>query len=142
MSKEFYFIQFSLASVRSLNTKTVLLQRIQFSISIHLSSIWPIDRTLSSATNSGQSESGSDGNNRVLRIPQSFSITGTTPSDCLESYLGHSLRSLTPRQRNSRCILQPQPTGQLSLGFQCIYIWLFYLDIDKLFSKRLYTSYL
>ena len=26
----------------------------------------------------------------VLRIPQSFCITGTSPSDCLVSYLGHS----------------------------------------------------
>ena len=27
----------------------------------------------------------------VLRIPQSSSITGTSPSDCFVSYLGHSL---------------------------------------------------
>ena len=27
----------------------------------------------------------------MLHIPQSFSITGTSPSDCLVSYLGHSL---------------------------------------------------
>ena len=30
-----------------LNVKTVLFQTIQFSISTHFSSIWPIDRTLS-----------------------------------------------------------------------------------------------
>ena len=35
--------------------------------------------------------SGSDGNERVLYIPQSSSITGTSPSDCLESYPGHPL---------------------------------------------------
>ena len=42
--------------------------------------------TLSGAIFSGQSEPGSDGNEVVLRIPQSSSITGTSPSDCLVSY--------------------------------------------------------
>ena len=31
------------------------------------------------------------GNEGVLRIPQSSSITGTSPSNCLVSYAGHSL---------------------------------------------------
>ena len=39
----------------------------------------------------GQSRPGSDGNEEVLRIPQSSSIAGTSPSDCLVSYLGHLL---------------------------------------------------
>ena len=47
--------------------------------------------TLSGATTPSQSEPGSDGNEGVLCIPQSSSITGTLPSDCLVSYLGHSL---------------------------------------------------
>ena len=34
---------------------------------------------------------GSDDNEGVLHIPQSSMITGTSPSDCLVSYLGHSL---------------------------------------------------
>ena len=59
---------------------------------------------------------GSNRNEGVLRIPQSSSITGTSPSDCLVSYPGHSLIGgggcLTPLQGSSRCILQPQPTGQ------------------------------
>ena len=46
---------------------------------------------LSGATTLGQSGPGSDGKKGVLRIPQSSSITGTSPSDCLASYLGHSL---------------------------------------------------
>ena len=54
--------------------------------------IWPIDRTLSGATTSSQSGPGSDSNEGVLYIPQSSSITGTTLSDCLMSYEGHSLR--------------------------------------------------
>ena len=48
-------------------------------------------RTLSGATTPGQSGPGSDGNKGVLRIPQSSSITGTSLSGCLVSYLGHSL---------------------------------------------------
>ena len=69
MSKQFYYEQFNLAEVRSLNEKIVLFQTIQFIISIQFSSIWPIDRTLSSATIPGQSGPGSDGNEGVLRIP-------------------------------------------------------------------------
>ena len=39
----------------------------------------------------GQSGAGSDGNEEVLHIPQSFNITRTTPYDALVSFLGHSL---------------------------------------------------
>ena len=69
---------------------------------------------LSGATTPGQSGPGSDGNEGVLHIPQSSSIAGTSPSDCLVSYSGHSLGGLTPLQRSSRCILKPQLTGQHS----------------------------
>ena len=61
-----------------LNIKTVLFQANQFNISTLFSSIWPIDRTLSGATTLGQSGPGSDGNEGVLRIPQSSSIAGTS----------------------------------------------------------------
>ena len=90
---------------------TVLFQTIQFSISIQFSSIWPIDRNLSDATSPGQSGSGSNGNKVVLCVPQSSSITGASRSDCLVSYLGHSLEGLILMQRSSRCILRPQPSG-------------------------------
>ena len=43
-----------------------------------------------SATTPSHYWPGSDGNEGVLRIPQSSSITGTSPSDCLVSYIGHS----------------------------------------------------
>ena len=46
------------------------------------SSIQLIDRTLFGATNPGQSGPESDGNEEVLCIPQSYSITGAFPSDC------------------------------------------------------------
>ena len=56
---------------------------------MQFSSIWPIDRTLSGATTTDQSRPGSDGNEEVLHIPQSPSITEGSPSDSFLSYLGH-----------------------------------------------------
>ena len=41
---------------------------------------------LSGATTPGQSGPGSNSNEGVLRIPQSPSISGTSPSDCLVSF--------------------------------------------------------
>ena len=38
----------------------------------------------------------SNGNEGVVRIPQSPCITGTSPSDCLVLYLGHSLGTSYP----------------------------------------------
>ena len=46
----------------------------------------------SSATTPDQSEPGSEYIEGVLCIPQSSSITGTSLSDCLVSYPGHSMR--------------------------------------------------
>ena len=41
---------------------------------MQFSSIYPIDRTLSGVTTSGQSGPGADGNEGVFRIPQSSRI--------------------------------------------------------------------
>ena len=76
-------------------SKTFLFQAIQFNISTQFSSIRPIDRILLGATTPGQSGPGSDGNEGVFRIPQSSSITGTSPSDCLVSYPGFQLGVLS-----------------------------------------------
>ena len=51
---------------------------------------------LSGATTPGQSGPRSDGNEGVLNIPQSSSITGVSPSDCLLSYPGHLLGESYP----------------------------------------------
>ena len=83
--KQFYFKQLSIAKIRSLNVKTVLFHAIQLSISTQFSSIGPIDTTLSGTTTLRQIRPGSDGNKGVLRIPQSFSITGTSLLDGLVS---------------------------------------------------------
>ena len=83
----FQTIQFSVSTISMSNTD--LFQEIQFSISTQFSSTWPIDRMLSGATTPRQSGPGSGGNERVLCIPQSSRITGTSPSDCLVLYLGH-----------------------------------------------------
>ena len=63
------------------------------------SSIWSIDRILSVTTTPGQIEAESDGNEEVLHILQSISFKSFTEaslSDCLVSYLGHSLRESYP----------------------------------------------
>ena len=79
---------------------------------MQFSSIWSIDRALSGANTPGQSWPGRDDDEGVFHIPQSSSITGTSPSDCLVSYPGHLLgEGLTLMQRCSWCILPPQPTG-------------------------------
>ena len=72
-------------------SKTVLFQTIQFCISTQFSFIQPIDRALSDAVTPGQSRPVNDANEGVLRILQSSSNTGSSPIDCLVSYLGHSL---------------------------------------------------
>ena len=59
------------------------------------SSIWPIDRTLSAATTPTKSGPGSNGNEGVLHIPQSFRV-GTPLSDGLMSYLGLSFGESYP----------------------------------------------
>ena len=42
-----------------------------------------------------------NGNEGVLCLPQSSSITGTSPSDCLMSYSGHSLGGVLPFYRDT-----------------------------------------
>ena len=88
--------------LKKLNVKTVrckkkvIFQAIQFSISTQFSSIWPIDRIISGATNRDESGPESDSNEGFLFIPQSSSITGTSPPDCLVSYQGQSLKGPYP----------------------------------------------
>ena len=60
-----------------------------------------MDRALSGATTPSQSGPGSDGNEGVLRIPQSSSTAGTSPSDFLVSYPGHSLGGVLPLCRGA-----------------------------------------
>ena len=68
--------------------------------------IWP----LSGATTSGQSGPGSDGNKGVLCIPQSSSLTGTSPSDCLGSYPGHSLGGGSYPSAEKQSVYSTAPT--------------------------------
>ena len=63
--------------------------------------MWPIDSTFSGPTTPGQSGPCGDDNEGVLCIPQSSCINGTSLSDCLVSYAGHSLGGLIPLQRCS-----------------------------------------
>ena len=60
------------------------------------SSFLLIDRTLSAAIPPGQSKPGSEVNEGVLHITQSFKITGGSPSVCFMSYTGHTLGESYP----------------------------------------------
>ena len=100
-------------------SKTVPFQTTQFSISTQLSSIGRIDRILSGATTPGLSGPGNDGNEEVLCIPRSSSITGILPLDCLVSYPGHPLGGVTYPSAEVQSVYStaPAPTGQqLPLG--------------------------
>ena len=105
-------------------SKTFLFQAIQFSQialtqTIHF--CMRIDRALLGATIPGQCGPGSNVKEGVLHIPQSCSITGNSPSDCLVSYPGHLLvwGSL---QSCSRSILQPRQLGNIYIY---IYIYIY-----------------
>ena len=96
--------------------KTVLFQAIQFNLSTQFSSILQIDRNSWRASTLGHSGLGSNGDEGAPHIPQSSSITGTSPLDCLISYPGFSLvEGLKRLKRCSRSFLQPQPAGQNAL---------------------------
>ena len=65
------------------------------------------ERALSGTTILGKSSPGSDGNEGVLCILQISCITETSPSDCLVSYLGHSMGKSYPSA-------EMQPLSQLT----------------------------
>ena len=86
---------------------------------MQFSSIRPIDRILSGATTPGLGGLGSDGNEGVLHIPQSFSIAWTSPWDCLVSYPGHTMRESYPSLEMQLVNTTAQLTGQTSEAEQC-----------------------
>ena len=91
MSKTFLFqaIQFSQA---------VLIQTIQFSISMQLVLFNPLIGPYQVLPFLTRVDLGANGNEGVLCIPQSSNITGTSPSDCLVSYPGHTLVGSYPSE--------------------------------------------
>ena len=90
---KFQTVQFSITIlfVKQLNVKTVLFQTIQFSISTQDLVYGSNKIKQSGDTTLSHSGPGSDRKEGVLCIPQSTRITGTSTSDCLESYPGYSL---------------------------------------------------
>ena len=84
---------------------------------MHFSSIRLIDRALSGATNPGRSAPRIYGNEGVLRIPQSSSISGMSQSDCLESYLVNVLRRFyTSAKMQSMYSTAPTDLGKTCVG--------------------------
>ena len=96
MLKQFYFDSFSL--VCSLDVKTVPFRAIQFSISTLFSSIWPIDRTLSSSAALGQSGPGSDGIEEVLpystKLQQYWNLNIRLSSVMTKIFFGGDMQSV------------------------------------------------
>ena len=80
---------------------------------MQFSSIEPIERALSGATISGQSKPGRNGNEGVLCIPQSSSITGTSPSDCLELYPGHLLEGVSYHSSEMQSVYSTAPADRV-----------------------------
>ena len=88
---------------------------------MQFSSIWPIDRTLSGATSSSESEPGNGGNKGVLSILQSSGITGAWPSDCLVSLVGGVLLF---RRDAIGVFSSPIPLGHTFEWYIYIYIYI------------------
>ena len=64
-------------------------------------------------------------NEGVLRILQSSSIAGTSPSDCLVSYPGHSLGGWSyPSAEKQSVYSTAQPTGQSSYEYNNVHVYL------------------
>ena len=72
-------------------------------------SFWPIDRALWGAATLGQSRHGSNRNEGLLHIPQ-ISKARPSPSDCLMSYPGHSLRGTYTSAEMQSVYSTAQPT--------------------------------
>ena len=102
MSKQFYFKQFSFAWICNLNAKYCKLKKPQFS------SIWPIDRILIRCYHSGPEWAWERwqwrGTLHSLKLQHSWNLIIR-----LFSVISRGSYWL---QRCSRCILQPQLTGQ------------------------------
>ena len=122
--------------------KTASFQIIQLYISTQFSSIWPIDWTLSGTTTLGQSGSESNGNERLLHIPQSSIITGTSTLGCLVSYPGHSLgEGVLPLWREAfRVFYSHSRLGkELSGGLTLKFVW--QQDSSGLLVSSQYSSW-
>ena len=92
-----------------------------------------MDRVLSGATILGQGGPRSNGDEGVLRIPQTSRITGCLTIR-LYSVISRTLvreAGLTLLQRCGRCILQPRSTGQNNHLFAVIWFQVLLLNINN-----------
>ena len=95
------------------------------------SSVWPINRTLSGGTISGQCGFGSDENEVLLRISQSFSISRVFAFSLFCAILWTLIRGhLIDLQRYRWCILLLKSTA-LVLSFNEITLLFLAIDMSK-----------
>ena len=76
--------------------------------------------TLSGVTTPGQSGPESDSNEGVACISQSYSIIGTSTSDCLVTYPGYSLVGSNPSTEKQLVYSTAPLTGQLVQRFSVV----------------------
>ena len=108
-------------------------------------------------TTPSQSGPGSNGNEGVLRIPQSLSITGTSPSDCLVSYPRHTwgeessypsaevqlVHSTAPAGwAKERCLMRGFNIGMIeNYVLSGLFSVIYFLACGHVFSSQLFTSH-
>ena len=103
-----------------------------------------MNKTLSGATISGQSGPGCNGNEVVLRIPQSSSITGTSPSDCFisKTLVAEGKGSYHPAEKQSVYSIAPAFSvyDAKSKKTVSILVWvglvLWYINNCRLFNAK------
>ena len=84
-------------------------------------------RTLSGATTLDQIRPGSDGNEGVIGIPQSSSISEALQSDYLVSYPGHSLGESYPFAEK-QSVYSAAPAGWTSSSFVLDTSWMHHMN--------------
>ena len=96
--------------------------------------------------NPGQSGPGSNENKGVLRIPQSSNTAGTSPSDSLVSYPGHSLAGSYP-SAEMQSVYSTAPADWAIYGMKyyliiiiCLHTFIWYQILEKIKGKYSWCS--
>ena len=126
-------IQLSISHLfTQLNDQTFLFQTIQFSMNHLFAHSLNVKQFCLThrldpirCYHSSQSGPGNNGNEGVLCIPQSSSITGASSSDCLVSYIGHSLGE-SYLSVEIQSVYSTASANWATHLFVCVYIYILY----------------
>ena len=131
-------LSISIFFLHTVKWKAFLFQIIQFSISTQFK-CQKVHFDRSAATPPGQSEPGSDCNEWVLSIPQSSSITGTSPWECFVSYQDTCWESFTLCIDTVRIFHSPSRLGQDVLG---TLLWVTWLESERWINLKEMNSFI